>query len=793
VNIPRTIAVLLVASSISLSAQDVVVVTDEPGGSIEFHNGLVRARILRETDGYREEYFAWNGSWRLLLRGGNALRPEPALMSDGRIQPVAFREASLAEVSAERAVLRLSGSGGGHFVSKTITLERGRRFVHCVVKDSVPGVSELSYLLSTYSYLPDGKPFDRYRPLDFVWTPQLRPDSDDVIADHTFRSPAVMVQNDSFFCALIPEVERIQPWRSIQTSADLQVLAPEAPLLSYGAMNWRTRSHVFYTHSDKMTTQLVDGRFSYGYSLYMDAGAERGSGFRAILRFLWEGRGRRNLLDSPSPQGAPFATYIRKAWDDYLPLVALDTTYGGVPVTLLSQERLSWSNKLPRSANRDAWFTVWFNSLRTAYGIYLHGRESGDAALMERATRVLNLAMLAPQRDGLSPSIFYVDSAGGHWVGDHGWGGIEGGRMYSTFNNAWTHYWMLAWADLLEEKRVEILKRSRALGDFLLREQRPSGVIPSWFDPETLEPAEVYREENAETAGAALFLAELYDRTKEKSYLESAQRAMEYVNREIVPERKWFDFETFFSCSRKPLDFYDAFTQQYPQNTLSMHQAAEASLSLYRITGEERYRRLGLHLIDYLCLYQQVWNPPWLSCNLFGGFGVQNTDGEWSDARQGYFAATLSKYFTLTGDREYLERAVAALRAMFSLFESPDSPRIAENYAHSAINRLEVVTGLHWGTGSSVTSIHLLRSAHGDAFIHVAGSWGVGIDGCTVRAVVSEGEEIRVDLQDIVNTPRRIRMRFSAMEQGEYSLSVNGKQLGRFTRKTLQEGVDVEL
>jgi hypothetical protein len=777
----------------SLTAQDVVVDADDPGGSVDINNGLVSIRLLKETGGYREEYSAWNDSWRLLLRGGNPLRAEPALMSNGRLQSLSFTKATVTEASPERAVLLLSGSAGGHFVSKTITLERGKKSVDCIVKDSVVGVSELSYLLSTYSFFPDGKTSDQYRSLDFVWTPQLRPDSDDVIADHTFRSPAVMVQQESFFCALIPEVERIQPWRSIQTSADLQVGAPEAPLLSYGAMNWRTRSHVFYTHSDKMTTQIVDGRFSYGYTLFLDAGADERSGFGAVLRLLWEGRGRPNLIGSPSPQGAPFARYVHKAWKEYVPLVALDTTYRGVPVTLLSQKRLSWSNKLPLSANRDAWFTVWFNSLRTAYGMYLHGRESGDDALIEQATQVLNLAMAAPQRDGLAPSIFYVDSAGGHWVGDHGWGGIEGGRMYSVFNNAWTHYWMLAWADILEEKREEILDRSRGLGDFLVRQQRPSGVIPSWFDPETLEPAAVYRDENAETAGAALFLAELHDRTGETAYLEAAQRAMSYVEKEIVPERKWFDFETYFSCSRKPLDFYDPFTQQYPQNTLSMHQAAEASLSLHRITGEERYRKLGLQLIDYLCLYQQVWNPPWLSRNLFGGFGVQNTDGEWSDARQGYFAVTLGKYFSLTGDREYLERAVAALRAMFSLFESPDSPRTAENYAHSAINRLEGVTGLHWGTGSSVVSIHMLRKEYGDAYVDVAGGWGVGIDGCTVSAVVSKGDEIRVDLQDIVKTPRLVQMKFSAMERGEYGLSVNGKMIGRFTRNELQEGVNIEL
>ena len=113
---------------------------------------------------------------------------------------------------------------------------------------------------------------------------------------------------------------------------------------------------------------------------------------------------------------------------------------------------------------------------------------------------------------------------------------------------------------------------------------------------------------------------------------------------EVIPQRKWFDFETFFSCSRKAPGFHDPFTLQFAQNTLVMDQAAAACARLARVTGEKNYRDLGTAVLDYLLLYQQVWSPAWLSRALFGGFGVQNTDGEWSDARQGYFAMTLSDY-----------------------------------------------------------------------------------------------------------------------------------------------------
>ena len=263
--------------------------------------------------------------------------------------------------------------------------------------------------------------------------------------------------------------------------------------------------------------------------------------------------------------------------------------------------------------------------------------------------------------------------------------------------------------------------------------------------------------------------------------------------RAIFPERKWFDYETFFSCSRKPLGFFDSYTQQNPQNTLSMQQAAEACYALYAITGKQHYKTHGVEIMDYLCLYQQVWSPAWLSCELLGGFGVQNTDGEWSDSRQGYFAVTLMKYYQLTGQQEYFERGVAALRAMFSLFESPESPRTAENYAHGAKDRLAGVTGLHWGTGSSVVSIHLIRQLYGDAYVNVRNQWGVGIDGCRIPAVRVKGQTIYVELLDNVASSRTATVIFGSLSRKNYELTVNGKSLGKFSSKELQKGVDVDI
>jgi hypothetical protein len=789
----RSVTVILTGILLTLSARAQVVLDTSSHGIIDLHNSRVRVLVGHDTAGASETYFARDGEWRILLRGGHPQRSDPSLKCERTERNVRFDRVEAVRLPGGEGRIILTAEADGHRLTRSITLRGEVPLFQVVVTDQVSGLHELSHSLSTYAFVPDGRQYREYAPLDFVWTPQLRPDTSDVIADHTFRSPALMLQKGGRFVAMIPDVELIQPWRNVETAADLQVTADPSPMLSYGIMDWRTRSHVFYTHVDQMTSLLEDSRLSYGYTLWLSADAPARQGYRDIVRSLWDRWGRGELSRPTGPQSEPFSVYVQRAWKEYLPQVKVGATYAGRSVTLLKQERLAWSNRLPPSANTDCWFNVWFNALRTAYGAFQYAREKEDVRLQWAMEGVLDLALLAPRNEGIAPSIFYLDSAGGHWVNDHGWGGIDGGRNLPLFHNAWTGVWLLEWAELLPQRRGEIMHVAGQLADFCITRQQASGVIPSWYDPGTLQPSPVFRDENAETAGAAYFLSEYYHRTKDVKYLQAAEKAMQYINDSIVSRQKWFDFETFFSCSRKPLGFFDSFTQQFPQNTLSMHQAAEAYGSLFRATNRAEYRERGAAVLDYLCLSQQVWSPPWLSRELFGGFGVQNTDGEWSDARQGYFAITLMKYFELTGKREYFERSVAALRAMFSLFESPSSPRTAENYAHSGRDQPGGVTGLHWGTGSSVVSLQLIQSRYGDAYVDVAGAWGCGVDGCRVDSVDVQGNNVALAIQDNVNRPRTLRLTFGHCPRGSLTLRVNGTPLGTFLSTELEKGVAFKL
>jgi len=789
---------------ISLLVAGLPLLADDAGRRLrsqEIQNEQIKIVVNVTTDSYRESYFTKKKSlWRKILESGSTYRSETTLKENGKeIVDLAWDvERIKKEDTVQSIFLRAPVASG--MILKQISVRKGESFARVNLYYQLRRTTRLQSLWSTYSFQPGEQKYEEYKPLDFVFTPQLRPEKEHLIADHVFRSPALMMQKGADFAALVPVLENVDgKHRAIRTVADMQVETSDRPFFSIGLQNWMPEpyalrnTHVFYMAPESLSVSLKDTTVSLEYLLFLRSDAPANEGFRDVVRYHWATSGTEYMQRSVGPQAEQFSGYIQKAWYQFLPQVALDTQYEGHPVTLLRQARLAWSNKLHKAADNDSWFNVWFNALRTAYGMFLYGKKVGDAHLMQESENVLNLALLAPQKDGIAPTIFYIDSAGGHWVADHAWGGINEGKDLPMFHNAWTCYWLLRWIDLVPERHGEILRFTRAFAKFLLTNQQASGVIPSWYDPVTLTPADVFRSENAETAGAALFLAEFYTRTKEERFLTASEKAMEYVFTSIVPQRKWFDFETFFSCSRKPVGFYDTYTQQNPQNTLSMHQAAEACYELHNLTGKQQYKERGLEIMDYLCLYQQVWSPRWLSCELFGGFGVQNTDAEWSDSRQGYFAVTLMNYYELTGEKEYFERGVAALRAMFSLFESRTSPRTAENYGHSGLDRPAGVTGLHWGTGSSVVSIHLITNKYGDAYVDAAGGWGVGIDGCRIPAVKAINASINVDVLDNLSMPRTISLKFGRLTKEEYQITINKKMLGWFSSAQLTKGIEVAI
>jgi hypothetical protein len=236
---------------------------------------------------------------------------------------------------------------------------------------------------------------------------------------------------------------------------------------------------------------------------------------------------------------------------------------------------------------------------------------------------------------------------------------------------------------------------------------------------------------------------------------------------------------------------FDERTRQWPANDLALIHATAACLAAYSITRQPRYRDTGEAVLDYLCLYQQSWTNPVLegltgNSMLLGGFTTQNSDAEWSDARQSLAGTVLMDYYRATGKEEYLERGVSALRAQF-----PVSP--SENWAHEGYGLKAGASSFHWGSGSGLAGIEIEEGYLKDIVVDVASKRGVGVNGLNVKEVQAHDGQIAVAIESPFPWSRDPVAIFHQVKDGVYHISFNSYALGRFSSKELQEGIEVPL
>ena len=621
-------------------------------------------------------------------------------------------------------------------------------------------------------------------PLDFVWSQNIKSEADDLVASNSFKSPVLMMQQGSVFAALLPRLND----RHVEVRAlDLDVTSGPRPWMSFGAIPSEPHGHSYFRRAANTKLTPIANTVEYQYAILLSAQTPK-LGYRRAVRLLWQRVGHPELLRSAGEQQNAVRAELR-SFDSWR-AEAWQTDTKRIYKSFACGERQCGTLESNRNPNgdwehttSDAWFNAWFETLRTAYGWYIHGRAIHDVTMMQQAESVLNLALSSPRKQGAFSTIYLVEEK--KWLPGDGWASY--GDSYHTFSMSWTAYWMLRWADdLMPERKAEIVRFVRPYGDFLLAHQHASGVIPSWYDAASLEPRSEFRDFNAETAPSALLLATLGTSTGDQRYIMAAERAMNFVTREVVPRQRWFDFETFLSCARKDYGFFDAWTAQYPQNNLAELQAPAAMLALYRITNKPEYMERGRAMLDYLLLTQQVWNNPQFTPMLLGGFTTQNTDDEWSDARQGYAATLLLDFYNATGDIEYLERSVAAARSTFAV-----APW--ENWAHTGyLDEPGALTGFHWGTGSAMTSVEMLQPILGDGLIDLRARNGVGFDECSISGVEVTADTVSFQIAS-PDVERKFHLRFRGVDPARtYQVQWNGGPPQKTSGETLlRDGLSV--
>lgn len=581
-----------------------------------------------------------------------------------------------------------------------------------------------------------------------VFSPLLAPQTEDVIGRHVMRAPALTAQCGTRAAALIIDVDSIAKTQALPACMNL-VRDQGVPVFRAGLRPHEVRGHVYFTHSP---APAHTARLHHAYHLYVSANAASGAAIDASNRRLWRRHGSRALKAAP-PLQLPYDEYARQVYPRVIERLWAETRLDGRRVGAIRENR-SYPN--------DVWMTPWFNQARSAYGLYLWGKWLGIADWMERAVATRDLHLSAPQVRGLFPTVCVFeqpatahDFRGCRWVHSHHQGGGPG--IYHLFDMSWTVYQLLRWRrDLTEDSETLAFATAYARG--ILALQREDGGLPAFVDAQTFQPVErvdtatlladlrahpggdsyvpamLERHwtperfiRSAEDAASLLALAELAralpDGDADRAPITlAALRLADWIAAWVYPESRWIDYEVYFSCSPKPLDFYDHRSGQWPQNTLCMHMAAAAFLVLYEMRRDPRYLALARRALDRLSLYQQVWDPPYLNFYGFGGYGVMNTDGEWNDARQAQFADTHLDFHRAFGEAEQLERAQAACRAGFTTVYLPANSGVyptgwagqprgiaPENHAHGGSDHLCGVSGFDWGIGSALATAAYLR------------------------------------------------------------------------------------
>lgn len=760
----------------------------------------------------------------------------PRLFADGDEQE-SSAELEVAESRGSDATASLTDIRGGFEIASEVELlDRGP-------------VLRVTHTLTSLVDVTLNRAFDRFDlifsrgTLDYWFVPHLRPEEDMVIGDQVFRSPVIMMRKGEVFFALMPDLDLLAgeyAGGKARYYLDMLVSGGEnqSPAVSFGLGRSRPSGHVYFREDFKRGIAVKAGdRLSLGYHLFVGREDLRGE----VLSFLWDTYGSRHLHSGRPHQAVSLDRYasaglsrIFKRPDLFkefeldgqpcggsigLHLVSrrgvrlmnrgeLDTYLEKQDATIQSLRRLNSITSRPAMAwlRREATYLLgpkvppqilfqsWFNNLRSAYGAYWFARKWNDHELRDAALAVKNLAVLAPREEGAFPAVCYVTEEGVDWC--RGTQAFKHVDRYHTADCATTAYYMALWhRDHEDDPRL--LGRCRGFAEFLLRVQLPSGAFPAWVEPAHPSPiASEELKESATSACPAMFLALLFTIDPDDRYLEAAKRAAGFIASEVIPRQKWFDYETFYSCAHKSLDMFDHYTDTFPQNTMSMYWAAEMYRLLHLATGDAGYLELGVQVLNHLCLYQQVWDPPFLSIDGFGGFGVMNADAEWNDARQGIIAPVLMEYYRATGDPRHMERGIAALRASFTTMyieenrlvapgnmksvHREEMGSVAENYGHFGYDyRTTGYLEADWGAGSASYAAAYAEKHFGDVFVDVERVRGFGVNGCRVDGVRRSDGKLAVEVTKQVDSGLEILVKLSDPALPEVEVEVNGVAAGR--------------
>lgn len=536
---------------------------------------------------------------------------------------------------------------------------------------------------------------------DFFYTPHLTPEADNVIDMHVFRAPVMMMGRGDVVLCVLPVMDGVQ---HSDNRVYMDFDAPERAMM-LGITTTRIGEHVLYHRTDKAV--LPAGEFVFRAKILIVRGEAAKNPFRPILAYYWERYGHAQAERLPAINALePYVKHTYEwAFDRWKEIVWQEFELNGRRVgapQMIVTTRQSPNYGKPTSLREPVaiWNQAWFCSLRSAQGVYRYGKRVGREDYVEKARMTKELALQFPQEDGLFDSVIGVPSVPFEVDGETYWRGGDWKDCYFGNSNrnpvtsdlarspkhildmSWAALYMLSWYEELEkdERLVDYVVR---YADRLLTLQDADGYFPAWIDCEDGHILPELRQ-SPESAVSVTLLLRLYRLTGKDEYRAAALRCMDVLVREVMPESRWEDFETYWSCSR--FGSKDMVGRKFERNasykqcSLSPFYMAQALLECYLLTQNADYLAWGERCLDEMLMYQSAYQPDYIPITVVGGFGVMNCDAELNDARQSLFSDLIVQYGRILNRSEYVERGEAALRATFSMMYCPENPIAKEQW-----------------------------------------------------------------------------------------------------------------
>src|SRR5512135_2337000 len=367
---------------------------------------------------------------------------------------------------------------------------------------------------------------------DFWWAPHLTPAEGYVIAQHVFRSPALIAARGPLVFAVVPDLDLVgsragEPW----------FLDDDAPgrKMWLGLVRTEIPEHVLFKKAPGL--RLAAGTVELGF--YVAAIEDRGAvpdPWRGVSTFLWDRWGA-PLFAEGQPVAGRIEPYVHMTYDwafrGWGKFVWQEFDLGGrrvgAPQFIVN---VSQSPNYPgpwyQREFLSIWNQAWFSSLRSASGVYryarrLAGPEGED--LLAKAKLTKELALAAPMTDGIFPAVIgtandIVEIGGRKLARPRGWAEARWSNSdrtpaergitsdwFHVLDMSWTALLMLRWYDELEPD-PRLLAYAKAYGDRLVTLQDELGFFPGWLHPTTHAPGPVMNR-TPETSLSVTFLLKL--------------------------------------------------------------------------------------------------------------------------------------------------------------------------------------------------------------------------------------------------------------------------------------------